>query len=63
MGDYVRELTSPTKFGSGPMSGRAAKYTGPVTFVLFFCFYSSTELQPIPVSQRLRTIAQRHVLV
>jgi len=40
VGDYVREVTSPVKFGSesDPMSGRAATctqhigYTGPVTF-------------------------------
>jgi len=38
VGDHVREVTSPAKVGSGPMSGRDAKYsetatyTGPVTF-------------------------------
>jgi len=26
VGDYVREVTSPAKFGSGPMSGRAATW-------------------------------------
>jgi len=26
MGDYVREVTSPAKFGSDPMSGRAARW-------------------------------------
>jgi len=54
VGDYVREITSPDKVGSGPMSGRdatSATYTGPVT-------YSSTQLQPIPVNQFSRTIPQ-----
>jgi len=39
VGDYVREITSPDKVGSGPMSGGAATwgqhiycYTGAVTF-------------------------------
>jgi len=26
VGDYVREVTCPAKFGSGPMSGRAATW-------------------------------------
>jgi len=58
VGDYVREVASPAKFVSDPMSGRdvpwgGATYTGPVTF------YSSTELQPIPVNQCSRTLAQK----
>jgi len=32
VGDYVREVTSPAKFGSDPMSGRDATW-GPATFV------------------------------
>jgi len=41
VGDYVREVTSPAKFGSDPMSGRDATsgqhiYTGPVTLFKFF---------------------------
>jgi len=63
--DHVREVTSPATFGSDPISGRdatwGATYTGTVTFVFcFFLFlYSSTELQPIPVNQFSRTIAQK----
>jgi len=42
VGDYVREVTSPAKFGSDPMSGRdatwGATYTGTVTFLFFFVF-------------------------
>jgi len=45
VGDYVWEVTSPDKVGSGPM----------------WLFYSSTELQPIPVNQFSRTIAQNAV--
>jgi len=37
--DYVREVTSPVKVGSDPMSGRdvtrGSTYTGPVTFLFF----------------------------
>jgi len=32
---------------------------GPVTFLVFCFFYSSTELQPTPVNQFLRTIGQK----
>jgi len=56
--DNVREVTSSVKFGWDPMSGRdatwGATYTGPVTY-----FYASTKLQPIPVIQCSRTIAQK----
>jgi len=38
-------------------------YTGLVTSFFLAFFYSSTELQPIPVNQFSRTIAQRRVLV
>jgi len=59
--DYVREITSPVKFGSDPMSGRDATWGQQIRvlwlFVLFF--YSSTELQPLPVNQLSRTIAQK----
>jgi len=55
--EVTREVTSPAKFGSDPMSGRddawGQHYAGPVTFFCFF--YSSTELQPIPVNQFSRT--------
>jgi len=58
VGDYVREVTSPAKFGLDLMSGRdatwEATYTGPVTFL----YYSSTELQPIAINQFSRTVAQ-----
>jgi len=60
--DNVREIISADKVGSGPMSGRDVtweqQFTGPVTFIFLFFFYSSTELQPIPVKQFSRTIAQ-----
>jgi len=52
--DYVREVTSPDKFGSGPMSGRDAtwgQYIRVLWLFIFYFFYSSTELQPIPVNQ------------
>jgi len=55
VGDYVREDTNPAKFGLDPMTDRDATWGniyGPVTF------YSSTELQHIPVNQFSRTIAQ-----
>jgi len=47
---------SQSWFGSDERSRRhvGATYTGPMTFL-----YSSTELQPIPVNQFLRTIAQK----
>jgi len=39
VGNYVREITSPAKFGSDLISGRdamgGATYTGPVTFLFF----------------------------
>jgi len=40
VGDYVKEVTSPDKVGSGPMSRHVgATHTGPVTFFSFFvCF-------------------------
>jgi len=59
--DYVREVTSPDKVGSGPMShvetprgGNIYGYCG-----FFYFLYSSTELQPIPVNQFSRTKAQK----
>jgi len=33
VGHYVREVNSPDKFGSDPMSGRDATYKGLVTFL------------------------------
>jgi len=56
--DYVREVTSPDKIGSGPMSGRDATRANIygycdffLVFVLFLFLYSSAELQSIPVIQ------------
>jgi len=61
--DYVREVTSPDKDGSGPMSGRDATWGQHIRVMWLFCFflffYSSTELKPIPVNQFSRTIAQK----
>jgi len=63
VGDYVREVTSHVKFGPDPMSGRDATWGQHirVLWLLIFClfFYSSTELQPIPVNQFSRTVAQK----
>jgi len=58
VGYYVRVVTSAAKIGSDPMSGRNATWGqhDTVTFV----FYTSTELQPIPVNQFSRTIAQKN---
>jgi len=41
VGDYVREVTSPAKFGSDPMSGPDDTYMGPVTNLVFvFLFFN-----------------------
>jgi len=64
--DYVREVTSPYKVGSGPISGRDATWGQHIRvlwlfYSFFFCsfLYSSIELQPKPVNQFSRTIAQK----
>jgi len=38
VGDYVREVTSPAKFGSGPMSGRDATWRQHIRVLWPFCF-------------------------
>jgi len=53
VGDNVREVTNPAKFGSDPMSGRDARWGQHKRvldfFLSFFVFYSSTELySPYP---------------
>jgi len=58
VGDYAMEVTHPDKVGLGPMSGRDATW-GQHIRVLWLFLYSSTELQPIPVKQFSRTIAQK----
>jgi len=61
VGDYVREVTSPAKFGSDAISGRAAT-SGQhirVLWLYFILFFYLTELQPIPVNQFLHTLAQK----
>jgi len=55
--DKIREVTSPAKFGSGPMSGqdgqtpRVVNIYGYCDFFYFLFLHSSTKLQPIPVNQ------------
>jgi len=56
--DNVRDVTSPAKFVLDPISGRDATWRQH-TQVLWLFFYSSTELQPIPVNQFSRTIPQK----
>jgi len=64
-GDYVRDVTSPAKFGSDPMSGRDATWGQHIRVLLHFLFlfflflYSSTKLQPIPVHNFSHTIVQK----
>jgi len=55
--DNVREVTSPEKVGSRPMSGRDATWGQHIQVLWFLFLYSSTELQP--VNQFSRTIAQK----
>jgi len=60
VGDYVREVNSNAKIGLGPMSGRDATWDniyGSCDFCLLF-FNFSTEVQPIPMNQFLRTTTQ-----
>jgi len=69
--DNVRKVNSPTKFGSDPISSRDATWGQHIRvlwlffiifIIFFFCFlffYSLTELQPIPVIQFSRTMAQK----
>jgi len=65
MGDYVRVCHQPCQiwFGSNERSLRhvGVAYTGTSCdwFFIFSDLYSSTELQPIPVNQFTRTIAQK----
>jgi len=53
VGDSVWEITSPTKFSSGLMSGRAVTWGQHIRssdfFILCF-FFSSAKLQPITVN-------------
>jgi len=60
-GDNVEEVTNPDKVGSGAMSGQDATWGnmyGYCDFKKTNFLYSSTELQPIPVNQFSRIIAQ-----
>jgi len=61
--DNVREVTSHAKFGLDLMSGRDTTWGQHIRVLRLFCifvfFYSSTELQPIPVNKFSRTIAQK----
>jgi len=48
VGDYVKEVSSPAKFGSDRMSGRGRQHigpTGPVTFILFYFVFVFCILQ------------------
>jgi len=59
VGDYVRAVTCPAKFGSDPMSGRDATW-GNIYGSCDFK-YSPTELQPILVRRFSRSTAQTDV--
>jgi len=60
LGHYVREVTNHAKVGLGPMSSRAATWGQHIRVLWLFCFfYSSTELQSIPVNYFSHTIAQK----
>jgi len=63
--DYVREVSSPAKLGLDPMSGRDATWGEHIRVLwLFFSFlfvylFFNRAIQPIPVNQFSRTIAQK----
>jgi len=57
--DNVREVISPAKVGSGPMSARDATWRKRMRLLWLNFLYSSTELHHIPMNRISRTNSQK----